>query len=343
MESSNPTSGSSNSSPESKSAHIKRTLIALLIVVAGIGLFKFLDYYVTANHLAELPSGYITKESERFQVFYAPETEPQAERMLAAGEQFIETFSSRYGPLFGGLEPPSNRIRLTLFRNHDEFREFARESLQVDLANNGGYCDAANQEIVLVMSSIERDLGAMLDPSFRLQFPTNDEADVMAMRHELVHYLMERGGGDFGSRAAPWLSEGLAGIFEMPDPANGSPPPMALWTTVVLAVSADTPRLSQLVRATAMSFRGKSNLYVYAFSALLVRFLWLDDATTLWSYVRKMRDGDEPGWSNFQAHFAADDAMESRWRAMIQKLRLDARDIIRQAHPKKWTTQSLNQ
>ena len=165
-----------------------------------------LDYYVTANHLADLPPGYVTKETDRFQAFFAPETQSQADRMLEAGERFIDSFSSGYSEAFGGLEPPNSRIRLTLFRNHDEFRQFARKSLQVDLSNNGGYCDAANQEIVLVMSSVERDLGKLIGPSFNLRFPTNEEADVMAMRHELVHYLMERG-GDFGSRAAPWLSE----------------------------------------------------------------------------------------------------------------------------------------
>ena len=159
--------------PEDQNVHVKRGLIAVLILGACFGLFKFLDYYVTANHLAELPEGYVTKETKRFQAFFAPEKSEQADRMLAAGEHFIDHFSSRYGEAFGGLEPPSNRIRLTLFRNHDEFREFARESLQVDLSNNGGYCDAPNQEIVLVMSSVERDLGSMLDPAFRLHFPTN--------------------------------------------------------------------------------------------------------------------------------------------------------------------------
>ena len=263
--------------------------------------------------------------------------------MLKAGEQFIDSFSSRYSQSFGGLEPPSNRIRLTLFRNHEEFRRFARKSLKVDLSNNGGYCDAANQEIVLVMSNIERDLGSIVDASLKLQLPTSEEADVMAMRHELVHYLMERGGGDFGSRAAPWLSEGLAGLFEMPDAGDGEPPPLAQWATLVLAVSSDTPRISQLVNVSSDSYRGEANLYVYTFSALLVRFLWKDDVETLWSYVRRMRDGDEPGWKTFESHFSYDPDLENRWQTMIAQLRQDARSTIKRAYPKQWRHHRFSQ
>ncbi len=86
---------------EGANAHLKRAFIALLILAAGFGLFKFIDYYVTANHLAELPPGYITKETDRFQAFFSPDTQESADRMLEAGEEFIDSFSRRYGVSFG--------------------------------------------------------------------------------------------------------------------------------------------------------------------------------------------------------------------------------------------------
>ena len=49
-----------------------------------------------------------------------------------------------------------------------------------------------------------------------------------------------------------------------------------------------------------------------------------------------MRDGHEPGWESFHAHFLVDAAMQARWQAMIQELRTEARETIRQAHPKPW-------
>jgi hypothetical protein len=315
---------------------LKRTMIALAILGAGFGLYTFLDAYLTSTHLAELPPDYTNTESASFQVFYAPETEQQARRMMKAGEVFLKEFPRRYGDDFGGLEPPTSRIRLTLFRDHEDFTRFARKSLQVDLSNNGGYCDSANQEIVLVLSSLKRDLASLSDESLKLRLPSQEEADVMAIRHELVHYLMERGGGDFGSRAAPWLSEGLACLFEMPDPGDGSPPDLSEWTKLVLSVSRSIPPISQVVGVGSESYRGGENAFAYTFSNLLVRFLWEEDSENLWSYVRIMRNGTKPSWQSFKTHFYYGLRLEERWQKAMLDLRLKAREAIYRAHPEHW-------
>ena len=329
-----------------QTGHVKRAVGALVILAAGLGLFWFLDYYVTATHLAELPQGFVATETERFEVFYAPETEEQKRRMVEAGEVFIDRFASRYGEAFGGLKPPSNRIRLTLFRNHTEFKQFARSTLRMDLSNNGGYCDAANQEIVLVLSKVGHDFSGIMGSQHSpdrpgLDMPSREEADVMAMRHELVHYMIERGGGDFGSQAAPWLSEGLAGIFEMPDPGDGNPPELAVWAQVILATTSKPLPIKTIVTATPEAFRGASNLVIYSFSSLLVRFLWREDKQTLFSYVRAMRDGEKAGWNRFKSHFEFNGEMSKRWVRMISTLQQEARRVIRRAHPPMWRSPSL--
>ena len=321
---------------EGVSTQLKRIAIALLIAGAVFGLFKGLDAYVTSEHLGELPPGYQVEETEAFEVFFAPDRRESARRVLREGERFLERFPRVFAHHLGDLEPPSSRIRLTLFRDHGEFTRFARKSLRVDMSNNGGYCDPANQEIVLVLSQVERDLASLTSRSLKDLLPETDPPDVMAIRHELVHYLMERGGGEFATQIPPWLGEGLACAFETADLADDRLPGLPSWTKIILAITRHIPTVGQVVDLRHGSYRSGANSLIYAFSHLLVRFLWKEDASLLWRYVRLLRSGQKATWEGFKRHFAFDQAMEGRWQSHIQAGRVSARREIGANHPPGW-------
>ena len=247
-------------------------------------------------HQADLPDNFSTRSQGNFEVFYPEERGDDADQIVRDGAAFLRAAPSAWGDRLGGLEPPPGKVRLTLFRDGAELTRFASDTLKEDLSQNGGYFDTATLEIALVLSKRRDD-------------------NSLGIHHELAHMLIQRGGGRFGSKMPPWLSEGLAVWMETANPAKpDGPAPVSMWVKMV-CVATGTPTLNQLTATDSGAFTSSGNEVAYAYSNLLVHFLLEQRASDFWVYARRTRS-DEPANSDALLRGLEDD-----WQAWVEKRR----------------------
>lgn len=248
-------------------------------------------------HQADLPHNFATRSQDNFEVFYPEERGDDADQIVRDGVAFLRAAPRAWGDRLGGLDPPPGKVRLTLFRDGTELTQFASDTLKEDLSQNGGYFDTATLEIALVLSKRRDD-------------------NYLGIHHELAHMLIQRGGGRFGSKMPPWLSEGLAVWMETADPAKpDGPAPVSMWVQMV-CVATGTPSLSRLTATNSGAFTASGNEVAYAYSNLAVHFLLELRAPEFWATARRTRS-DEPGNPDELLRGLEDD-----WQAWVERARV---------------------
>ena len=272
-------------------------VVPIAFLVGALGLLFVIE---SAEHLGSLPEGYAQLDQGDLEIYYPRDRAKQANAVAADASRFIAELPVGYGALLGSVARPPGPLRITLFRNHDELVTFAADELQADFSNNGGYCSTATQEIEAVLDELVGHEGR-------------------AIRHELAHLLLGRGGGQIGTRIPPWLEEGLAVWFETAPPASAAlPGPLSAMTAVLAARAPRTPTLGEIVDFRTANFRSAGNSRTYAFASLLVRFLVADAGDRFWHYVRMLRlESADPGWRRFAEHFEVTEATEARWQRFV--------------------------
>jgi len=222
-----------------------------------------------------------------------------AEATVAEAEAFVGIVRAALEPRLGDLEPPSRRIRLTLFASHEEFAEFTSGTLSEDLSHNGGYFDVRQLEIALVL--------------------TDEGATRLGMRHEVAHLLIARGGGQEAYSMPAWLTEGLATWIESLD--SGADPLVAFWVADLARRQRASPPIGEILDTTQRSFTESGNDATYAHANLLVHFLIERFGAGFWAYVRDAREGDAQGRRAFERQFGRLTDLEAGWQDYLAQLR----------------------
>jgi len=124
------------------------------------------------------------------------------------------------------------------------------------------------------------------------------------IRHEVAHAAMYRAGVHVSSAAnPPWLVEGLACVFEVPQPLRNGALAVNPWRLADLTAAADAPAqsndqppapglgtrpLRQLVtEASLFDARQGDQALLYAQSWALVHFLYAQDSAVFGDYLRR--------------------------------------------------------
>ena len=275
-------------------------LAAAPVVMVVVGVFSLLNL---ANwyHAGQLPDDYQSFNTERFQVYHPEGLEGRAKAIVEEAEAFLLQAPLAFSPFLGDLTPPERQVRLTLFRNQEEFIRFTQDSLQEDMSSNGGYFDAANLEIVLVL--------------------TKSNADSLGIRHEVAHLLVARGGGRFGTEMPRWLNEGLATWLETADvSAPGSSGLLADWVRLVAAATAVPPGIQEIVAFDGKDFRSENNDLVYAYSNLLIHFLMHHSQERFFAFARSVLEGKPADVDRFEGAFGSVTNLEEPFRRYVRRL-----------------------
>jgi hypothetical protein len=277
------------------------TILPLAIAAATlVAIIKLSDY----QHRSNLPEGYVALEAAGFEVYHPPGLEGLARRVAESATAYMTAAAQGWGSRLGGLEPPSEPIRLTLFPSHADFEQFGSSALSEDLSHNGGYFDAATMEIALVLPESH--------PS--------DLAD-MGIRHEIAHLLIARGDGRYGTQMPVWLNEGLATWLETADPAQpDGPASVSDWVRLVAAASPPLT-LQAVTAASSASFSSEGNEVYYAYANLLVHFLVDRVPDRFWGFARDARDGDATDFTAFVQRFGPLEPLEKRWQEAMATAR----------------------
>ncbi len=127
----------------------------------------------------------------------------RAQAIAAAAEvrDFRRALTKGYADLLG--TPRFERMVIVVFPDAKSVQAYAGESARMDRGAAGklhGYTDPAH--------------GAVFVPADALE----------TLRHETVHWVMETARSPTAPPYSPWLSEGLAQLFETFDPLDGKPP-----------------------------------------------------------------------------------------------------------------------
>ena len=146
----------------------------LVLILGGLWLvLRLADW----QHSRDLPNDYDRFTTEHFDVYYPDGLRTRAERVVEEAERFMGEAPKAFSSLLGDITPPSQRIRLTLFRTHSEFSTFTQSALHEDMSSNGGYFGTVRLEI----------------RSYRIEYRwLRDSAR--------GHLLVSRGGGRFGTQ-----------------------------------------------------------------------------------------------------------------------------------------------
>ncbi len=125
----------------------------------------------------------------------------RAREAAAEVRDFRRELVRGYGGLLG--TPRFERMVIVVFPDARSVRAYAGESARVDRGAAGklhGYTDPVH--------------GAVFVPADALE----------TLRHETVHWVMETARAPTAPQHSPWLSEGLAQLFETFDPLDPRPP-----------------------------------------------------------------------------------------------------------------------
>jgi hypothetical protein len=130
---------------------------------------------------------------------------PTREEALAAAAEvrdFKHALSERYTGLLG--KPRFARMVIVVFPDTRSLQAYAGKTADFDRGSEG-------------------HLGGYTDPKVGATFVPADEIETL--RHETVHWFMETARDPTTPRYSPWLSEGLAQLFETLDPLAVPPEP----------------------------------------------------------------------------------------------------------------------
>lgn len=209
-----------------------------------------------------------------------------------------------YGDLLG--RPPRQRLVVVQFSSGDRLREFAGDRMVDDPERAHvlqGYTDPQH--------------GAIFLPP---------EAEPRTLRHELVHWVV---GTAHASAAeySPWLSEGLAQLFEIYDPAARPPVGPGIGREDREAMGHlfrdDSLDVDRLIRISDYrDFTVEDGARNYLEALVLTAFLFLErPREKLLAYMRQERDTEEGRPMAFDQIFR-DGTLDRDLRAFIARMKL---------------------
>jgi hypothetical protein len=249
-----------------------------------------------AEHDPDAVLGYADEDL----IVIAPSPEAAA-RVVATVRGFRYALVAEYGDLLG--RPSRRRLVVVLFSSGDRLREYAGDRMVHDPERADtlhGYTDPAH--------------GAIFLPP---------ESEPRTMRHELVHWVV--GAAHAGMEEySPWLSEGLAQLFEIYDPA-ASPPvgpgigraDRAAMGDVLKDDTLDVDRLIHLTDYRDFTVVDGPRNYLEAL--VLTAFLFHErPREKLLAYMRAERESDVGRAMAFHALFR-DESFERDLRAFIAR------------------------
>lgn len=217
----------------------------------------------------------------------------RAQAEAAAGEvrDFRHALAKRYADLLG--TPPFERMVVVVFPDAERLQAYAGESARMDRDAAGklhGYTDPAR--------------GAVFVPADALE----------TLKHETVHWVMETARGVASPPYSPWLSEGLAQLFETFDPADGRPPrPPRIHRAEV-----DVDRLIRI--EDYGEFLGPDALRNYEDARVLCAFLFEARGKELREYMEAERRSADGRAVAFRRIFASgDEAFRREFRAFLAR------------------------
>lgn len=144
--------------------------------------------------------GAVVGVEEKDLIVIAPDA-GQARAAAAEVRDLRRALTARYADLLG--VPRFGRMVIVVFPDARSVQAYAGDAARMDRGAAGklhGYTDPVH--------------GAVFVPADALE----------TLRHETVHWVMETARGPTAPRYSPWLSEGLAQLFETFDALDGKPP-----------------------------------------------------------------------------------------------------------------------
>ncbi|RME84556.1 MAG: hypothetical protein D6785_05415, partial [Planctomycetota bacterium] len=268
--------------------------ILIMLVFSIYGLPKIMEWL----KFSHLPSGYQKTETRFFRVFYPSSKKEDVLELAKEGEAYLEWFLEDVGKRLGGFEKPKYHINLIFLDSHLDFRKFAVKELEKDLAFNGGYFNPLTGDIALVLGK---------DPAKNLR----------GLRHELTHYLLNRGGNMFASGFPAWLSEGLAIYFEKVEPD------LEPWIYQTVGEENRILPIAEVLSFSRADFSALGNRKAYAYSALLVYLI--SQEPKFWNYLQETRWGRKKTLEDFYSYFGPTKeerkTLEQKWEILQNRVK----------------------
>jgi hypothetical protein len=219
----------------------------------------------------------------------------RAQEAEAQVRGFREALAARYTHLLG--EPRFEQMVVVVFPDVPSLQAYAGASARFDRGAAGnlhGYTDASH--------------GAVFVPA--------DAIDVL--RHETVHWFMETARDVTAPGYSPWLSEGLAQLFETLDPSAVPPRPPSI-ERLQLDRELDVDRLIRIEDYGEFLRDGSRN---YAEALALCGFLFERRHEALREYIREERRTDSSRPLLFEEIFESrGDAFRRELAAFLAGLR----------------------
>jgi len=215
-----------------------------------------------------------------------------ARAVAAEVRDFRRVLVDRYKDLLGA--PRFARMVVVVFPDAESVQAYAGKSARVDRGTSG-------------------KLHGYTDPLFGAVFVPRDAIETL--RHETVHWVMETARGVGSPQYSPWLSEGLAQLFETFDPLSPQPPTPG--PTGVRFIDVD--RLVGI--EDHAGFMGPLVHRNYAEALLLCGFLFETRPKELLQYMDAERRSDEARPLAFRKIFRSDeDAFRRDLAEYLEKL-----------------------
>jgi hypothetical protein len=220
---------------------------------------------------------------------------PEAQEAAARVRGFYRALADRYTDLLG--KPRFDRLVVVVFPDVESLQAYAGAAGRVDRGAAGqleGYADNLH--------------GTLFIP--------RDEIDTL--RHETVHWFMETARRAEAPGYSPWLSEGLAQLFETFDP-DARPPGPPRVEGVRLPKGLDVDRLIRIDDYGRFLVEGPRN---YAEARVLAGFLFATRPKELEAYVNVERRTEEGRPEAFERIFdVKGEAFRRDLQAFIARLR----------------------
>jgi hypothetical protein len=219
----------------------------------------------------------------------------EAQAAAAEVRDFRRVLAARYGDLLG--VPPFERMVVVVFPDVASVQAYAGETMRADHGATGnlhGYTDPLR--------------GAIFVPRGALG----------TLRHEAVHWVMETARSRLDAPYSPWLSEGLAQLFETLDPLADPPQPPRLPSPLGPG-DVDVDRLIRIEEYAR--FVGDDGLRNYRDALLLCAFLFETRPDALRRYVGQERKSATGRALIFRGIFEDDqDPFRAELRAFVARL-----------------------
>lgn len=217
----------------------------------------------------------------------------QAAAAAAEVRDFRRVLAARYADLLG--KPAFDRMVIVVFPDALNVQAYAGANARMDRGAAGklhGYTDPTR--------------GAVFVP-----------ADAIGtLRHETVHWVMETARGATSPPYSPWLSEGLAQLFETFDPARPGPPKPPR----IALRDLDVDRLIRI--EDYGEFLGRDDQRNYEEALVLAAFLFETRGAQLREYVAAERRSEESRAGAFRRIFRhRDEPFPSDLAAFIARRR----------------------